>query len=136
MILLSLVRLALARDQVSAVSPANAPTLVTASPPITTTIYLPLVMHNYPLQTLFGAEMDQLTSGGGLDQMAAAGISWTRRNAVLWSSVESTKGTYNWSALAGLDSELQDASSKGIRVILIVRSTPEWARKIVGSGSY
>ena len=80
--------------------------------------------------------MDQLTTGRGLDQMAAADISWTRRNAVLWSSVESTEGTYNWSALAGLESELQDASSRGIRVILIVRSTPEWARKVAGSGPY
>ena len=112
---------------------------VTASPAIASsgpfTIYLPLVMRNFPLQTVFGAEMAQLTSGGGLDQMAAANTSWTRRNAVLWSSVESTEGTYDWSAMAGLESELQNASSKGIQVILIVRSTPQWARKIAGSGA-
>jgi len=100
------------------------------------TIYLPLVMRNFPLQTLFGAEMAQLTSGGGLDQMAAANISWTRRNAVLWSAVEPDEGERNWSALASLESELQNASSKGMRVILIVRSTPQWARKIAGPGSY
>jgi hypothetical protein len=96
-------------------------------------LYLPLVMRNFPLQTIFGAEMAKLTSGGGLDQMVAANISWTRRNAVVWSSVEPTEGTRKWSALAGLESELQDASSKGMRVILIVRSTPAWAQKVAGS---
>jgi hypothetical protein len=85
---------------------------------------------------IFGAEMEHLTSAGGLDQMASANISWARRNGVLWSSVETTEGTYNWGALASLESELQNASNKGIQVILIVRSTPEWARKIAGSGPY
>ena len=66
--------------------------------------------------------------------MAAANMSWVRRNAVVWSSIESTEGTYNWSAMAGLETELQNASSKGIQVVLIVRSTPEWARKIAGTG--
>jgi hypothetical protein len=78
--------------------------------------------------------MDHLTSGEGLDQMAAANISWTRPVGVLWSSVESTPGTYNWSVMAGLETELQNASSKGIQVVLIVHSTPEWARKIAGTG--
>jgi len=86
------------------------------------------------LPPIFGAGMDQLTSGGGLDQMVAAQISWTRPTGVVWSSVEPTEGTYNWSVLTSLESELQNASSKGIQVILIVHSTPEWARKIAGSG--
>jgi hypothetical protein len=103
--------------------------------PLPYILYLPLVMRKFPLQTLFGAELDQLTAGGGLDQMAAADILWTRRNAVLWSAVESTEGARNWSALTGLESELQNASSKGMRVILVVRSTPQWARKVGGSGS-
>ena len=128
----------------SSVAAAPAPSLYlplinssVAAAPGPFTIYLPLVMRNFsPLQTLFGAEMEQLTSGGGLDQMAVANISWTRRNAVLWSSVEPTEGARNWSTLAGLESELQDASSKGVQVILIVRSTPEWARKIAGTGPY
>ena len=99
--------------------------------PNSSIVYLPLVIRNFPpLQTLFGAEMGQLASAGE----AAANISWTRRNAVLWSSVEPTEGARNWSALAGLESELQDASSKGIQVILIVRSTPQWARLLPGTG--
>jgi hypothetical protein len=99
-------------------------------------LYLPLVMRNFPIQTIFGAEMNQLTTSGGLDRMVTANITWTRRNAVLWSAVEPNEGERNWSALASLDSELQNASSKGIQVILIVRSTPQWARQIAGSGAY
>jgi hypothetical protein len=83
--------------------------------------------------TVFGAEMEYI-GGGGLDQMAAANMTWVRRNAVIWSSIETTEGTYNWSAMAGLEIELQNASSRGIQVILEVRSTPEWARKIAGTG--
>jgi hypothetical protein len=105
-----------------------------AAAPSPFTIYLPLVMRNFPLQTIFGVEMAQITTGGGLDQVAAANTTWVRRNAVLWSSVEPSDGTFNWSALAGLDSELQNASNNGIQVILIVRSTPQWARKIAGTG--
>ena len=107
---------------------------VAAAPGPSTIIYLPLVLNRFPIQTVFGAGMDQLTSGGGLDQMVAAQISWTRPTGVVWSSVEPTEGTYNWSVLASLESELQNASSKGIQVILIVHSTPQWARKIAGSG--
>ncbi len=71
-----------------------------------------------------------------MDQLAAAKVSWIRRNGVLWSAVEPTEGARNWSALSDLENELREASSKGIQVILIVRSTPEWARKIAGAGSY
>ncbi len=99
-------------------------------------LYLPLVMHRYPLRAPFGAEMDQITSRGGLDQMVAANASWTRRNAVLWSVVEPAEGARNWSALSGLESELQNASAQGIQVILIVRSTPQWARKVAGTGPH
>jgi len=80
--------------------------------------------------------MDAISAARGLEQVARAGTYWVRRNAVLWSSVEPGEGTYNWNALARLESELQDASEKGIQVILIVRSTPQWARKIAGSGPY
>ena len=97
-------------------------------------IYLPLTMQKYPLQTIFGAAMEQITSGGGLDQMVAANMYWTRLPGVIWSSVEPTEGTYDWSAMSELESELRNASSKSLQVVLIVRSTPEWARKIAGTG--
>jgi hypothetical protein len=107
---------------------------VGAATPSSFAVYLPLVMNDFPIQTIFGAGMDQITSGGGLDQMSAANMSWTRPLGVVWSSVESTQGSYNWSALSGLESELQNASHLGIQVILLVHSTPQWARKIAGTG--
>jgi hypothetical protein len=68
--------------------------------------------------------------------MAAANASWTRRNAVVWSSIQPTEGGgYNWSAMGDLETELANAYSKGIQVVLIVRSTPQWARAITGTGS-
>jgi hypothetical protein len=96
-------------------------------------IYLPIVLNKFPVQTIFGAEMGNITTAGGLTQMAATNMTWTRRNAVEWSSVESTKGTYNWSAIASLESELKNASQNGFQVILIVRGTPSWAQKTAGS---
>ena len=36
--------------------------------------------------------------------------------------------------MADLETELKNASSNGMQVVLIVRSTPEWARKIAGTG--
>jgi hypothetical protein len=99
-------------------------------------IYLPIVMRDYTLstQTVFGVGMDHINSSWGLDRVVAANISWVRTMGVQWSSVETTQGNYNWSVLAGLEGELQTASSKGIQVILLVHSTPEWARKTAGTG--
>ena len=82
----------------------------------------------------FGAEMFQINSAGGLNQMAAAKTSWVRRNAVIWSSIEPINPngetpSYNWSSMAGLETELKNAYNNGMQVILIVRSTPGWARK-------
>jgi hypothetical protein len=66
--------------------------------------------------------------------MAAANASWTRPMGVSWSSVEPTQGHYDWSVLAGLESELKNASSRNLQVVLLVHSTPEWARKYAGTG--
>lgn len=85
---------------------------------------------------VFGIETSSLKSGLGLEQLVLAGTSWTRRNGLLWSSVEPIEGSYDWGVLSDLESELQNASSQGIQVVLIVRSAPEWARKIPGSGAY
>lgn len=85
-------------------------------------------------QTIFGTAMLHITVGDGLNQAEAANASWTRGRSVLWSIVEPSEGVRDWDALSSLESELQDASSRGIQVILVVHSTPEWARKIAGSG--
>ena len=106
------------------------PTIATASSPYT--LYLPLVSNRFPLETVFGVEMDQITTSGGLDQVAMANTTWVRRNGVLWADVEPNEGARNWGKLSGIEQELKDASVNNLQVILVVRKTPVWAQKISG----
>ena len=93
---------------------------------LSVTACLPKAVHNRLYPSVFGAEMDQISSNSGLDQMAATDETWTRRNAVIWSSIEPAEGApYNWNVMVAMEAELKSASKKGIQVILIVRSTPE-----------
>lgn len=99
-------------------------------------IYLPFITKNYPLRTVFGVEMSSITTNGGLDQMVAANTNWVRRNALLWSDVSpsfAAERNWNASSVVSLETELINASGKGIQVILIVRSTPSWAQQVSGS---
>jgi len=99
------------------------------------TIYLPLVLRSFfpPMETAFGAEIGAMTDANGLGLLADAGSTWIRKPAVQWNEVETTEGVYNWSVLSGLETELANAHSRGMKVILIVRGTPAWAQKIPGS---
>jgi hypothetical protein len=95
----------------------------------TLTVYLPLALNNHPLKTVFGAEMNPISDENGLEMMSLAESSWVRRNGVLWSAVEPVQGSgYDWSVLASLEEDLLLARSHDMEVVLIVRSTPEWAR--------
>ena len=87
-----------------------------------------------PPETVFGVGIDYINSEGGLNQMSAAMITWARPVGVLWSKVESTQGIYAWGVQSELEEELYNASKNGLHVILLVHSTPEWARKIPGKG--
>lgn len=78
--------------------------------------------------TLLGAQFNALTEAGGLAQMLPTGITWARRNALLWSAVEASEGVYNWSAVSGLEAELKTAAQHNIQTILIVRDVPAWAQ--------
>jgi hypothetical protein len=100
-----------------------------------TIVYLPLVLNQFPLQTVFGVAMEQITAGWGLEQLAAANTSWTRPIGISWSAVEPSEARYDWSILSDLDGELMRAAQKGMQVVLLVHSTPEWARKLAGTGS-
>ncbi|HAF47638.1 MAG TPA: hypothetical protein DCL08_00140 [Anaerolineaceae bacterium] len=52
---------------------------------------------------------------------------WVRINGLLWSDAQPDNAPiYNWST--ALDEQLQDAYDAGMEIILIVRSTPDWAR--------
>ena len=91
---------------------------------------LPLIQIRTPIQTAYGIELHNLSSSGRIGDTKAAGASWTRRNSLLWSNVEPTEGTYEWSS--SFDQELKNASQSGLQTILTVRSTPEWAQKYEG----
>jgi hypothetical protein len=78
--------------------------------------------------------MNHITTGDGLNQMVAAKISYARLPGVEWASVETTQGVYNWSVLAGLETDLKNASSNGIQVILLIHNTPQWALMPGGTG--
>ena len=67
-----------------------------------------------------------------LSPLQAAGIHWTRRNALFWSVVEPVEGQLHWERLASLENDLVNASSQGISTILIVGNTPLWAQKVNG----
>ena len=87
-------------------------------------LYLPLILKNYPLVNIFGADVHN-----NLDKAQAAGLTWARGVGILWKDVEKTKGVYDWSAYTGLDSFLIEASQKNINVIMIIQHAPTWAQK-------
>jgi len=91
-------------------------------------VYLPGILNHVPNSTIFGAELSSFMEGGGLQEIDEAGTYWIRRNGVFWAEVEPTQGQIDWSALSGMDEELQRAAEMNKEVILLIRSTPAWAR--------
>lgn len=108
-----------AAPALSAPQPQEAPSAEPA-------VYLPIVFKNYPRSSVFGATLDALTEAYGLTPIANAGTTWTRR-PVSWAAIEPTEGARNWAAFP--EQEIIDASSRGLRVILVVEGTPGWALK-------
>ncbi len=68
----------------------------------------------------------------GLDLIKQSGAYWVRRNALLWADVEPTEGARNWESLASLENEIKAVAAQGLHLILVVRSTPEWAQSLPG----
>ncbi|RPI31255.1 MAG: hypothetical protein EHM70_11905 [Chloroflexota bacterium] len=98
-------------------------------------VYLPLLVsdRDSPANP-FGVETDGTSDADGWPFVLDAGVAWTRLswNSVIWSSVEPEEGLRNWDTLQYLDNQLIAAAENDIQVILVVRSTPEWAQKIPG----
>jgi len=110
---------------------------VLAAPLANQKTYIPVIINNYIEETIFGVEMYDMSTKGGLDKMNEAGVTFLRHNdyshtyptdALIWTAVEPNKGTRNWSEMERLEDQLVNASSRGMNVILPVRSTPTWAR--------
>jgi len=98
-------------------------------------LYLPIINRNYRYvaSTVFGTGLEGISSSYGLNQMADAGANWVRSNNILsWASVEPAETLRLWNTQAGLEQELQNAASSGVKVILVVRQTPSWAQELSG----
>lgn len=76
---------------------------------------------------LMGIETAGLNAANG-QKIRDSGASWLRRNALLWSAIESAEGARDWAAAAALEAEMKLASARGLNMILIIRSTPAWAQ--------
>lgn len=97
-------------------------------------IYLPIVF-SQPGHLFFGVEMGPEASlsnpGDPAERMSDAGASWVRLNGLLWSQVEPNPGNRYWSSK--LEAQFTNVSKNRLRPILIIRSTPTWAQKVVGT---
>ncbi len=121
-------------------TPTGSPTAtLTASPTPTVTISptptaSPTLVPLRPVSA-FGMQAPDLTIS--LDELANSGATWVESaHHVAWAEVEPTEGTRNWAALAALDGEIQAATGEGLRVVLVVDSTPAWARAVPGNGTH
>jgi hypothetical protein len=63
-----------------------------------------------------------------LDDYSALGARWVRVD-VAWSTIERTRGSYDWTAQ---DRVIDAAHARGIQVLAIVTYTPDWARVAPG----
>lgn len=82
-----------------------------------------------------GAEFLHLpvaTRAADLDAMKATGAKWFRVG-VQWSEVEQVRGEPRWS---NVDKTLQLALERGLRPIVMVGYTPEWARPVLCSSRF
>lgn len=82
---------------------------------------------------LLGAESRRMHVESDLDLAQTAGVQIVRINGVLWHQTELQEGQPQWENLANLDQAIENLTSRGIEVILIIRGTPGWAQKVVGS---
>lgn len=91
----------------------------------TPTLYLPVVANRFPSLNIFGVD-----GSSSFTEMKSAGISWLRLNDQLWwSDIEPIKGNYDWSKAEQLESKIIEAHGNGLEVILLIQTSPKWARE-------
>ena len=100
------------------------------------TLYLPIILKGFPLiPTSFGVEIlpNRLDNPSELNLVSQAGVYWARIFVIDWSQIEPIKSdppVYHWEMVD--ESGLQNANSRGLRVIATVKFAPSWAQKIPG----
>lgn len=95
------------------------------------TIYLPLAIKEYnPFYVSpFGIVMyGSVDEAAGLQEMQGAGSGWVT-TALSWSTIEPTKGTYDWSSF---DTKAQNAQAAGMNVFVLFTGNPSWAAPLPG----
>lgn len=93
-------------------------------------IYLPIVTNKYPLRTVFGIEMARVAPERGLADATSLGLTWVRRNGLIWRDIEPVEGgAFNWQApsMRGLEEEMMHASANNLNLVLVVVANPSWA---------
>ncbi|NTW03775.1 MAG: hypothetical protein HGA19_21295, partial [Oscillochloris sp.] len=90
-----------------------------------------------PAQTLaapaFGVEINRGLVARVVNHLGQIGASQVRYNGILWADVEPNRGERQWASLAGIERELSTISAAGAAPMVIVRSTPTWAREVSSS---
>jgi hypothetical protein len=104
----------------------------TATPlPVEPAIELPLDVS--PLGRISGIEINPGQEALELPWVQQAGAAWVRVNALRWSDVEQVEGQRDWSTIKPLEDLMISTAEQSLQTIMIVRSTPVWARKAPGS---
>jgi hypothetical protein len=69
-----------------------------------------------------------LSTPGLVQQLNGLGVAWTRRPLLSWARVEPSEGARNWAAVSALENDLNIAAKNKLKVLLLVRDTPDWAQ--------
>jgi hypothetical protein len=83
-------------------------------------------------QSIFGVTISRGYVGATAGRAAEGRAAWVRYGGFLWSEIEPTRGAREWSAMAGVEAELQTLAAQGMQTIGVVRSVPAWAQQIRG----
>ena len=85
---------------------------------------------------IFGAQMNWvIDEAQGLTQAVNGGVYWVRFDAFEWDLIEPVQTvppTFHWEYVD--EGSLQRAGQNGLKVIAVVKYTPDWAQKYPGSG--
>jgi hypothetical protein len=95
------------------------------------TAYLPATMYFYDPSYVhpFGIRMSgSVDNSSGLQVMKAAGSRWVTTNFI-WSDVQPTSTTYNWSSF---DTKVRNAQAAGMDVFVMFTGNPAWAAALPG----
>ena len=103
-------------------------TLNTAAQP--TTLFMPVVMRNFPINSLFGLGVATELNNTEVSNSFREGGSWIRGPRLSWAEIEPVQGQRHWDKLAGVQQFLSDAHKNGFTPMITVTDTPAWAQKL------